>query len=161
MKRGVLGGWQVSGIVTGFSSSIPRTVTQSSGIAQSRPDRVASVDMILPDWQDTCDATGCSYLNPAAWVAVPTNRLTNATTRPGTAGAGEVLGPSQWELNTTIAKNFRMGGETSLQVRVDMFSALNTKIWGDPVTAFGNTQFGRITSARGNRTMQIGARLAF
>jgi hypothetical protein len=63
-------------------------------------------------------------------------------------------------MNMTIAKNFRMR-ERTLQVRADVFSALNRKIWGNPITAINNSQFGRLTSAGGNRSMQLGARFTF
>jgi hypothetical protein len=51
---------------------------------RSRPDVVPGVDLIFSDWQDRCDARGCNYLNPAAFVRVPLSPVTNATLRPGT-----------------------------------------------------------------------------
>jgi outer membrane receptor protein involved in Fe transport len=159
--RRIAGDWQVSGIITAQSSGVPLNVTQASGINNSRPDVVAGADLVIPDWRDTCGATGCNYLNTAAWVPVPINTRTNATIRPGTSRAGEVRGPAQWDVNATFAKNFRVGGETSLQVRADVFSAFNRMIWGNPVTAINNSQFGRLTSAGGNRSVQLGARLTF
>jgi hypothetical protein len=38
---------------------------------------------------------------------------------------------------------------------------LNKMNWGSPVTAINASDFGRITSAGGNRSIQIGSRLSF
>jgi hypothetical protein len=159
--RGIAGGWEVSGVVTGQTSGFPLTINQSSGISNSRADVVPGVNPILPNWQDTCTAIGCNYLNTAAFALVPVNARTNATLRPGTSRIGEVRGPAQWDLNTTFAKNFNVAGERRLQVRVDLFSALNQKIWGNPVTNINSSDFGRLTDVSGSRSMQIGARLTF
>ena len=64
-------------------------------------------------------------------------------------------------MNTTFAKNFLLGGDQRLQVRADFFSVFNKKNWGNPSSAITASDFGRITSATGSRTMQIGARLSF
>lgn len=88
---------------------------------------------------------------------------TNATSRPGTSQVGQVRSPAEWDLNTTIAKNFDIGGGRKLQVRADLFSALNKINWGTPVTATHSSEFGRLTSASvgGSRALQVGARLTF
>jgi hypothetical protein len=142
-------------------SGFPLIVTQPSGISNSRPDVVPGVDLVIPNWKDTCDATGCDYLNPDAFVRVPVFAATNATTRPGTYRTGAARSPANWDLHTAIAKNFAVGGDRRLQVRVDLFSALNKMNWGNPQASINSTEFGRITSAGGNRSMQVGARLTF
>lgn len=160
LLKGVAGGWQVSGIVTARSGN-PLTITQPSGIVNSRPDIVPGVPLVIADWKDTCNATGCNYLNPAAFVSVPVISTTNATARPGTYLVGDARSPGEWDLHATIAKNFAVGGGRRLQVRADLFSALNKRNWGSPVSPINASEFGRITSAGGNRSMQIGARLTF
>jgi hypothetical protein len=122
---------------------------------------VPGVDMVLDNWQDTCDATGCNYLNPAAFALVPVSTTTNATLRPGTYLVGDARGPALWNLNATMAKNFELGAGRRLQVRVDAFGALNKKNWSDPSTAINASDFGRITQAGGSRAIQIGGRLTF
>jgi hypothetical protein len=64
-------------------------------------------------------------------------------------------------LHTTVAKNFDLGRGSRLQIRLDLFSVLNKMNWGSPVTAINASDFGRITSAGGNRSIQIGSRLSF
>jgi hypothetical protein len=158
--RGVAGGWQLSGVVTARSGNA-LTITQPSGIVNSRPDVVPGVDLVIPNWKDTCSATGCNYLNPAAFAPVPIVSATNATTRPGTYKVGDARSPAEWDINMTLAKNIGMGVGRRLQVRADFFSLLNKRNWGNPVTSITASDFGRLTSAAGNRTMQLGARLSF
>ena len=67
VTNGVLGGWQISGIVQTRSGNA-LLITQPSGINRSRPDVVEGVDLIVADWQDTCTAAGCNYLNTAGFV---------------------------------------------------------------------------------------------
>jgi hypothetical protein len=161
LVKGVAGGWQVSGIITARSGN-PLTITQPSGIVNSRPDVVPGVPLVLSNWKDTCNATGCNYLNPAAFALVPVIAATNATSRPGTYIFGDARSPAEWDLNTTLAKNFEIGRGRRLQVRADFFSVLNKRNWGSPAAlAITASDFGRLTSAAGNRTVQIASRLSF
>jgi Carboxypeptidase regulatory-like domain/TonB-dependent Receptor Plug Domain/TonB dependent receptor-like, beta-barrel len=160
LVRAIAGGWQVSGIVSARSGNA-LTITQPSGLPNSRPDVVPGTDLVIANWQDTCDATGCNYLNPAAFVRVPVVAATNATTRAGNYQVGDARSPAEWDLHSTIAKNFNIGANRRLQIRADFFSILNKKNWGSPVTAINASDFGRITSASGNRSMQVGARFSF
>src|SRR5207244_13233097 len=45
----VLGGWNVTSIISA-RSGLPMRVSQSSGILRSRPDEVAGVNPVLPNW---------------------------------------------------------------------------------------------------------------
>jgi hypothetical protein len=158
--KGALGSWQISGIFTARTGEA-LTITQPSGIPSSRPDLVAGADPVLPNWKDTCDSTGCNYLNTAAFALVPVSPATNATVRPGTYIAGDARGPARWNLNATMAKNFAIGSARRLQIRADAFGVLNKKDWSNPSSAINASDFGRITAAGGSRTLQIGARLTF
>jgi len=54
-----------------------------------------------------------------------------------------------------------LGAARRLQVRADFFSIFNKMNWGNPSSSISASDFGRITSATGNRSMQLGARLSF
>ena len=158
--RTLAGGWQVSGIFSARTGEV-LAITQPSGIPGSRPDLVAGVNPVLDDWKSSCDAGGCNYLNVNAFALVPVSSATNATLRPGTYIVGDARGPARWDLHATIARNFAVGQGRRLQVRVDMFSALNKQNWANPSSAINASDFGRIRSADGNRAMQIGGRFTF
>src|SRR5688572_14038033 len=158
--NGVLGGWQVSGIVQARSGNALR-VEQPSGISRSRPDVAPGADLIADDWQDTCTATGCNYLNTSAFVLVPTSSRTNATLRPGNFMMDMARGPSSMNAHTTLAKSFGLGSGRRIQVRLDAFNVLNRKNYNNPNQSTNSSNFGRITGAGGNRTFQVGARMTF
>jgi hypothetical protein len=160
LVKGVLGGWQISGILNARTGQV-LTITQPSGIPGSRPDLVTGVDPILDNWKDSCGALGCNYLNPAAFALVPISTATNATLRPGNYLIGDARGPALWNLNATMAKNFNIGAGRRLQIRVDSFGILNKKNWSEPVQATNASNFGRITGAGGSRTIQVGGRFTF
>ncbi len=106
----------------------------------------------MSDWEDGCTATGCAYLNSAAFVRVPTSSVTNATLRPGTYMVGMARGPNRLEQNLTIAKSFGLGEGRRVQFRADIFNLLNAKNYNNPQQAINNVDFTRITgAARGTR----------
>jgi len=130
-------------------------ITQPSGIANSRPDYVAGVDPILPDWSQTL-----VYLNRSAFALVPTSPTT-ATLRPGSVPPDFVRGPNSWTMDMTLSKNVILGGSRRLQLRADAFNMLNHVNLNNPNTNVISPDFGRITSAASARTGQIGVRLTF
>jgi hypothetical protein len=158
--NGALGGWQISGIVQARSGNALR-VEQPSGISRSRPDVAPGADLIVDNWQDTCTATGCNYLNTSAFVLVPTSSTTNATLRPGNFMMDMARGPGSLNAHTTLAKSFGLGSGRRIQVRLDAFNVLNRKNYNNPNQATNSSNFGRITGAGGNRTFQVGARMTF
>jgi hypothetical protein len=83
MVRGAAGGWQLSAIFRTLSGAA-LTVTQPSGIGNSRPDVVPGIDFVRDDWQNTL-----TYLDTAAFARVPVSAATNATLRPGTYIVGD------------------------------------------------------------------------
>jgi outer membrane receptor protein involved in Fe transport len=160
LVNGVLGGWQVSAIAQ-IRSGEALVVTQPSGMPRSRPDVVSGVDLVVDDWKDSCTGVGCNYLDTAGFTRVPVVPLTNATTRPGTYMWDMARGPGAFNMHTTFAKSFSVGGERRLQLRADLFNVLNDKNYNNPVTNMNSADFGRITGASGARTFQLGARLTF
>jgi Carboxypeptidase regulatory-like domain/TonB dependent receptor/TonB-dependent Receptor Plug Domain len=158
--NGLLGGWQISGIVQA-RSGFALIVTQPSGIGNSRPDVAPGVDLVVADWKDSCPGAGCGYLNTAGFVRVPVSSVTNATLRPGTFMPEMVRGPGEKTLHTTLAKGFPLGAHTRLQVRAEVFNLLNWKNYNNPQLNMNNADFGRITGAGRPRVFQFGARLTF
>jgi hypothetical protein len=158
--NGILGGWQLSGIVQ-TRSGTALLIEQPSGIARSRPDVVPGADLINDDWKDSCTSSGCTYLNTAAFTRVPVSAVTNATLRPGTYMLDMARGPARVNTHTTIAKSFRLGGGSALQIRADVFNVLNRPNYDEPEDRINQGDFGIIDGASGFRTFQLGGRLTF
>ena len=70
-------------------------------------------------------------------------------------------GPGRLDANLTIAKSFAVGADNRLQVRADMFNAINRKNLSNPQQAINNAAFARITGASSARVLQFGTRLTF
>jgi hypothetical protein len=95
------------------------------------------------------------YFNPAAF-AVPPNYTF------GNAGYNLLWGPGQQNWDFSLVKSTAIRERLTLQLRMDAFSAFNHPTFGNPASEITNTgAVGRITSAGGNRTVLIGAKLFF
>ena len=153
--RGLSGGWQISGIFTGLSGAAYNVRDGGSSYSSARPDRVDGQDFVLDDWSDTRQ-----YLNRAAFVRVPIVALSGAPQRAGTLGRNAVRGPASYNLDLGFGRNFAFGPSYRLQVRLDMFNALNKRNYTSLETRIENTRFGQLTAVS-TRTMQLGARFTF
>jgi hypothetical protein len=154
LLRPALGGWQLSTIFSAQTGSA-YTVTQSSSLPASRPDYIGG-SAILPDYRTTLQ-----YLNPADFARVPIIAASGGTARPGNIGNGAIRGPGQWNIDFSLAKNFKLVERAQLQVRTDMFDALNHTNLSGLVTEITNARFGQLTSTGGARTIQLNARLSW
>jgi hypothetical protein len=150
----VLGGWQISGVIS-MRSGEPMRIMQPSGIGNSRPDYNGK-QQVFDDWRDTLQ-----YLDRSAYNLVPTYSTTNATVRPGTQNPSQLRAPGRRRVDLTIAKSFTLRGRTQLQVRAESFNAFNWRQYNDPVNTITAANFGRITGVSATRTGQVGFRLTF
>jgi hypothetical protein len=156
LLRHTLGGWEVSGIFSSRSGE-RLLITQPSGIPNSRPDFVGG-NPVLADWRSTRQ-----YVNRESFALVPTSALTRATLRPGTTKPDQVRGPASYTLDMTFAKNIALPAQMRLQVRADMFNALNRvnySIRSEEMSIL-SPFFGQIRTAADSRRIQLGARLTF
>ncbi|MBA2604667.1 MAG: TonB-dependent receptor [Acidobacteria bacterium] len=152
LLRHVLGGWQIGGVTT-IQSGTPVNITigtdrANTGSPGQRPDLVGSPST-------TCGANnlvGC--IDPSAY-ALP------AQFTFGDAPRNHLRGPGISSTDLSLAKNFRMAGRGQLQVRVEAFNVFNQVNVNNPNGVFGTANFGRITSARPMRQIQLGGRFSF
>lgn len=82
----------------------------------------------------------------------------------GNAGLGIVRGPAINNLDLSLGKIFPLKGRSRLELRLNMFNALNHTQWSSVdtyfTTASGNT-FGRPTEAREPRIMNVSLKVSF
>ena len=58
-------------------------------------------------------------------------------------------------------RNFPLHEAAKLQFRAEFFNAFNHPQFGNPTTAIGNRNYGIITSARDQRTIEFALRIFF
>lgn len=63
--------------------------------------------------------------------------------------------------NIAITRGFTIKDRATAQLRWEVFDLFNHKTWSLPPADLSNTQFGRVTNAAGNRSMQLGLKLVF
>jgi hypothetical protein len=94
------------------------------------------------------------YLNPAAYLAPIPGQW-------GNAGRNTITGPSQFSLNASIGRIFRVSDRLSLDLRVDATNLLNHVTYVSWNTTINNAQFGLPTAANAMRSLQTTLRLRF
>jgi hypothetical protein len=148
----VFGGWQFSGIYTASSGTGVTAQMLYSDIGadagtNARPDAILPAD--LPKSERTIDR----WFNTAAFKK-PT------TARYGTAGRDTIQTPGVSNFDIGISKYLKWGKDATrrVQVRAEMFNALNNTHLGIPDHSIDDAAFGAIGGAGSARQIQFGFR---
>jgi hypothetical protein len=128
LVRGVLGGWQISGIL-GYASGTSITtygVRSATGAPGGLDGTGASQDSLRPNLVpgQGCRAHGAvknDWLNPNRYTLV--GYVVGTPT--GDAGVGDCLGPGIANTDMGVYKNFRVGERLNIQFRMDFFNLFN------------------------------------
>lgn len=147
----ILGGWQLSGIVTARTGQ-PVYISQNGLV--SRPDYVGGPPILA-----NYNQTGV-YLNPTAFQLVPAGVGGNPI-RPGNLGNDAIRGPGFWGIDASLGKRIRLRERLSLQLRADFFNLLNHTSYHDFTTSINSAHFGQFTDFYPARQMQLSARLTW
>ena len=101
------------------------------------------------------------YFNPAAFTNVTAGNF-------GTLGRNILTGPSTWNLDFSLHKDFSFTENQRLQLRLETFNLPNHPNFGNPITAWGSTNqtpaatFGTIrTTATDMRQVQVALKYIF
>ncbi|MHB8502229.1 MAG: outer membrane beta-barrel protein [Candidatus Acidiferrales bacterium] len=151
----VFGGWRFSNVVT-FMTGTPFnfgcncTNIQTPGNHQSPwvTGPIAEpkgVDTQL--WFDTS-----VFQDPTKLFGKPTF---------GNVGRYILSGPNFFNLDSSLAKVFRLTERFNLEFRSDWFSATNMPQFNNPNVTLGDANFGHVTGAGGARSIYFGGRLIF
>jgi hypothetical protein len=154
LGHALLGGWRANAILIAQSGA-PFTVNLSvdranigAGPAQ-RPDQLR--DANLPGGQRT----------PERWFDTSAFAL-QAPFTFGSAPRNSVIGPGYANVDFALAKTWMPGSAgRQLEFRWEVFNLFNRANFDLPNRTFGNSNFGRIFSAKSPREMQFGLRFAF
>jgi hypothetical protein len=80
----------------------------------------------------------------------------------GNVGRYSLSGPNFFNLDSSLAKAFRLTERFNFEFRTDWFSATNMPQFSNPDAKLGDASFGRVTSTIGGaRNIYFGGRLTF
>lgn len=151
----LVNGWQISGITSVVSGAPFSIVTgrdnSLTGQGNDRPDVVG--DASLPSGRSRSDQIA-AFFNKAAFAA-------NQTGRFGNAGRNIMTGPPLVQTDLGLFRNFNVTERVRLQFRAELFNAFNQVNFNNPVNAFTSTSFGRLSSAKDPRLVQLGLKVNY
>ena len=157
----LLGGWEFVGIIYAYAG-LPLTVTggarrdpaglgllDPNSFAGRRPNQVADPNAGAPHTFD-------QWFNTSAYVNVP-----NAAGPPGNSRRGAVRGPGAQRWDISLFKNTHIGERMNAQFRAEAFNIVNHTNFDGVRTTRQSGTFGRITSTRDPRIMQLALKFYF
>ena len=97
---------------------------------------------------------GSQHLNPAAYTAPLLGQW-------GTAGRNSITGPSQFSLDSSVARTFRPSGRFYLDLKVAATNMLNHPVFTGWNTTVNSTQFGLPLNPNPMRSLETSLRLRF
>ncbi len=158
----VLGGWEVSGIISANSGTHLTPATSnfndpggigafvSANAGKSiRPDQISNPN-------DGAPHTAAEWFNVNAYRDVPTNQF-----RVGDARPYSIAGPGAWEIDLTAMKNFKITNGSQLQFRAEGYNVLNHTNYNSVDTTLGDGSTGQVIGAAQNRILQLGLKYNF
>jgi hypothetical protein len=155
--RAVLGGWSVS-VAGRYQNGFPISVWQASnnsGLFGStqRPNIVSGVALATTGSTEDRLAT---WINAAAFTAAPAFTFGNAPrTLPG------LRTPGQSNTDLSAQKAVVIAGKT-VALRADVLNLFDVPLFSGPVSTFGTSNFGQITTVNGfARSVQFQVRVSF
>ena len=159
----VFGGWNLGSYMF-YQSGYPLGVVDPT-YSNNLRGGTALPNVLTNDWiaastaGDRFDPSVDNFFNINAF-----QRRTNPAADPfGNAPRlnGDARSFRTFRTNVSVAKSFKIREKMHGDFRADIFDLFNQKTWGNPTTDLSSNQFGIITTASGNRTMQLGLKLVF
>ena len=153
LKEALLGGWRLNAV---FFAQSGAPFTVNLGVDQAnigagpsqRPDQVR-----IPTFRQASGRRERWFDTSAFALPAPFSF--------GNAPRNSVIGPGFANLDLVVAKTWAVAGTRQLELRWEVFNALNKRNFDLPNRIFGTPNFGRIFSAKAPREMQFGAKVSF
>jgi hypothetical protein len=150
LVNGLVGGWQLTGIVVLQSGQpfTPQLSIDNSGTGQftDRPNVFAN------------PRTGQG--GPTSWFDKSSFAIPAAGTY-GNAGRNSLIGPSFQTVDAGLFKNFQITEQRQIQFRTEIFNLLNHPNFNLPVRFVDQPNAGQISSAKASRQIQFAMKLIF
>src|SRR5262249_15869127 len=147
-----IGHWALNGVFvakTGnvFSVSADAATLNASGAA-NRPDLVGAITYLRGV------GPGTKWFDTSAFARPQTLRL-------GNAGRNILEGPGLTNYDFGVFRTIPIRERRRLQIRGEFFNLSNTPHFNNPGAALETTTFGTVSTAFGDRRVQLGAKLEF
>jgi hypothetical protein len=155
LKRAVLGGWSVNGILT-LQTGIPFTpvagVERSfSGVGLDHTDVLGPVAVYN---DQSVNSKVARFFDTSAFGLPALGTF-------GSGGRNILTGPGLQNLDAGLFKETRIAEKARFEIRWEVFNSLNRPNFLNPNATFSSANFGRILSARDPRIMQLAAKFYF
>ena len=151
---GFIGGWEVSSIISAQSGAALQ-VTMANGNmwdgAVQRPNLVGN-----PCTSGAVSGRLNNYFNLNSFTSPDDYTFGSAPRYLSTC-----RGPATVNEDMTLVKNFNITERKYVQLRLEAYSVSNTPQWGLPNTSYGGSTFGQITTAGGNRNLQLAVKFYY
>ena len=167
--RAVLGGWELAAVITVQSgSALTIAATNPNNIFGISEDRAELTGNCTKSQLVTAGTIGSklnSYFNTSCFTNPPVIGTDGIGTGFGNSGTGIVSGPGQANADLAFSKTIPVkwpSEGSSLQLRAELYNALNHPQFANPDSTFTSPTFGVINSTAVNpRVIQLALRLAF
>jgi hypothetical protein len=150
LVRALVGDWKVSPLLTLQSGTWFSPVTGAdnsrTGVNLDRPNIVGE--------RYKKDNGTHTWLNPAAFQA-------NAIGTFGNAGAYSLVGPGVFTVDAALSRYVHIARENAIEFRLEAFNTFNHVNYQNPTASLANSNFGKITSAKSPRILQLAAKYTF
>lgn len=147
----VIGGWQVSGILTS-QSGLPFNAT-ASDLSNTGGNHSTRANQICNGNRPT-NQSKLHFFNTSCYVQPGIGTL-------GSEQRDNILGPRTTNLDASLSKAFPVFKESSVQFRVDFFDVMNHPLLGIPVSSVTSPTYGQITNVSGSRIVQLSLKIAY
>lgn len=158
----LLGGWELSGIVT-LQSGQPLTAILPTALSGTQSNGTDRPDMIANPNLPTSRRNPSQWFKTAAFQPPPVYfDAQGAFSIPGNEGRNVITGPGLVGTDFSLERHARLGilGERfNLVWRGDVFNLANHPNFDRPGLILGTSNFARISSAENSRQIQISLRL--
>jgi hypothetical protein len=169
LERAVLGGWEVSAVVT-IQSGSALTISDTNannvfGISEDRAQLSGTCSKSQLVKGGSVESKLGGYFNAACFTSPPIIGADGIGTAFGNSGTGIVDGPGQANLDLSLSKTVTVKWpieNSSFQFRAESFNTLNHPQFANPDTNFTSPTFGVINSTAVNpRVIQLALKFAF
>jgi len=159
----LVGGWQVSGILT-LESGSPIEDVGASGSSLNTPGETQTANQVAPLTFPKGINTGNPWFSTASFTQ-PTGVAF------GNTGRNPFSGPGLFVINASLFKNIRIRERYNIEVRGEAFNITNTPEFSNPNTTITSSTYGYVTGTLGSgtgvngtgggRALQLGLKISF